>query len=61
MSYLHRVAGKLHGNVLTALRRDGYPITASMFREAFVGSQGAVEREALSSARKFTLHAEEPG
>eukprot|EP00969_Alexandrium_andersonii_P123945 5477612-Alexandrium_andersonii.AAC.1 len=38
MSYFHRVEGKLHGNVLTALRRDRYPIARSMFEEVYLGS-----------------------
>eukprot|EP00969_Alexandrium_andersonii_P252679 11167298-Alexandrium_andersonii.AAC.1 len=57
MSYFHRVQGRLHGNVLTALRRDGYPITLDMFQEAFVGSQTAVEQEAESYIRRFNLGA----
>eukprot|EP00969_Alexandrium_andersonii_P141751 6267656-Alexandrium_andersonii.AAC.1 len=60
MPHFHRVEGELHGNVLTALRRDGYPITRSMFEQAYLGIGDAVQDEALRYIRKFTLGAGEP-
>eukprot|EP00969_Alexandrium_andersonii_P367971 15471857-Alexandrium_andersonii.AAC.1 len=59
MSYFHRVEGDLHGNVLTALSRDGYPIAHRMFEAACVGSGGSVCDEAIRYIRKFTLAAGE--
>eukprot|EP00969_Alexandrium_andersonii_P017542 767529-Alexandrium_andersonii.AAC.1 len=45
MSYHHQVEGPLHGNVITVLRRDGYPITWIMFEDAYNASGDAVGRE----------------
>eukprot|EP00969_Alexandrium_andersonii_P236320 10433017-Alexandrium_andersonii.AAC.1 len=56
MPYFHQAGGKLHGNVLTALRRDGYPITRRMFAAAYSGSGEAVSDEVIRHIRKFTLN-----
>eukprot|EP00969_Alexandrium_andersonii_P182221 8052489-Alexandrium_andersonii.AAC.1 len=57
MSYHHRVEGPLQGNVLTALRRGGYPITWLMFEDAYNASEDAVTREVKQLS---LIHISEP-